>query len=120
MSDFTNDEKDLLNKIKHNKSSNINFFDKDLLESLHQGVVNKTFRINPDANKNKPNVSQKPKVSNNQNQNKSQSVIEADKMFRESVKRLYLSLLELGDKEAARRLIGEHILMLNDIFKEFE
>jgi hypothetical protein len=52
--------------------------------------------------------------------NKADAVIQADKGVRESVQNLVVSLFELGDKEIALKLIGEHIIMLNEAFKEFE
>ena len=40
--------------------------------------------------------------------------------FRKAVKELAISLGELNDKEIAQKLLGEHIIMLDSIFKNFE
>ena len=105
-----NQEKDFINKIKQEKSSNIPLFDKDYLSSVHDKVINKIKRVNP---------KQQPQEESRMT-NKADSVIKADMNFREAVKELAISLDELNDKEIAQKLLGEHIMMLNDIFKNFE
>lgn len=107
--DLGNYEKDFLNKIKQDKSSNFSFVDKNLLNNVHKKVLNKTFRVN-DNNQNK---------SNGLN-NKAQMVLNSDKLVRKAVQDLYVSLKQLGDKELAQKLICDHIIMLNEILKEFE
>jgi hypothetical protein len=112
-------EKEFLNNINRNRQGGFSFFDKDKLNALYNGVVNKTFRVNENAAQNKP----KPKIPGNggkMSDNKANTVIQADKQVRAAVQNLVISLSELGDKEIAQRLIGEHILMLNEFFKEFE
>ncbi|HPO48767.1 MAG TPA: hypothetical protein PLO89_00435 [Spirochaetota bacterium] len=109
--DFGNYEKDFLNKIKQDKSGNASFFDSNLLNNVHKKVLGKTFRINENNQKQQKNDSVN---------NKAQTVINSDKFVRKYVQDLYVALKQLGDKEIAKQLIFEHIMMLNEIFKEFE
>ncbi len=47
-------------------------------------------------------------------------VVMADKKVRSAVRELTSALFKLNDKQAAQKLLGEHIIMLNSIFSEFE
>jgi hypothetical protein len=111
MENYNNDEKDLLNNISRDPKGNYSFFDKNTLNGVHDAVINKTFRIKDNQNK---------KQMENKLSNKANTVIQADKNVREAVQGLVIALSELGDKEIALKLIGEHIIMLNECFKEFE
>ncbi len=113
--DFANYEKEFLNNIKRDKSQNISFFGSSLLNDVHKKVLNKTFRINDDATKKSSN-----KPSTNPTNNKAQMVVNSDVAVRKAVQDLYISLKGLGDKDIAKKLIFDHIMMLNEIFKEFE
>ena len=101
-------EKEIINKILSEKSANIPLFDKDYLSEVHEKVMNRVTR----ANDEKPQQSKAP--------NKAEIVIQADKNFRSAVRELVISLSELGDKQIAQKLLGEHIIMLDSIFKDFE
>ena len=109
--DFANFEKDFINKIKHDKSKNVSFFDSNLLNNVHKKVVDKTFRVNENT--------QTPKKSAGVD-NRAQTVINSDKLVRKAGQDLYVSMKQLGDKDVAKKLIFDHIMMLNEIFKEFE
>ncbi|MBR3731551.1 MAG: hypothetical protein IKN25_02775 [Spirochaetales bacterium] len=47
-------------------------------------------------------------------------VVMADKKVRSAVRELTSALFKLNDKQSAQKLLGEHIIMLNSIFSEFE
>ncbi|HBI37626.1 MAG: hypothetical protein A2015_01675 [Spirochaetes bacterium GWF1_31_7] len=51
---------------------------------------------------------------------KVEQIIANDKKVREAVQNLVVSLTELGDSDIAMKLIGQHIIFLNDMFKEFD
>ena len=66
-------------------------------------------------------------VNNNNQQNqisadekKVEGIVNADLRIREGVKDLAEALFELNDKEVAQKIIAEHIMMLNELFKTFE
>ncbi|MCK4796237.1 MAG: hypothetical protein KAT05_02585 [Spirochaetes bacterium] len=105
-------ESDLINKINKDKNSNIPLFDKDYLSSVHEKVINKVKRTVPQQ--------QQQEQQQNVTSNKAEEVIQADMNFRKAVKELAISLGELNDKEIAQKLLGEHIIMLDSIFKNFE
>jgi hypothetical protein len=108
------DEQDLINSINRKKSQGFSFFNnKELLNSVYGKVVNKEFRINDNKRNN---------MSNNQQNmsNKADLVKRNDRQVRESVQNLIMSLVELGDKDIAMKLLGEHIIMMSQAFKEFE
>jgi hypothetical protein len=113
---MNSDEQDLINSINRKKSQGFSFFNnKELLNSVYGKVVNKEFRIN--ENKRKDNM------SNNNQQNmsgKADLVMRNDRQVRESVQNLIMSLVDLGDKDIALKLLGEHIIMMSQAFKEFE
>jgi hypothetical protein len=111
MENYNDDEKNFINNIKKDKKGSFSFFDKNALNDVHNLLVNKTFRVNDNQSK---------KQMDNKLSNKANAVIQADKNVREAVQSLVISLSELGDKEIALKLIGEHIIMLNECFKEFE
>ena len=132
MSEYSNEEQDLINQINRKKGGGFKFFDDSTLKFIHDKIVGKTFRVNEKTGKN-PNTKpvNKPNQSSNVNQKphnnpppKSsdpvQNIISHDKQVREAVQNLYLSLKTLGDKDIAKKLIYEHIMMLNEIFKDFE
>lgn len=106
---MTNDERNFINKIRMDKSKNIPLFDPNLLNKIHSKITDKIQRIAT------PETRQVPKIDN-----KAQNVIQADIRVRESVKDLLDALSDLQDKDIAKRLIAEHIMILNDIFKMFE
>lgn len=108
-----NEQQDLINKINHNKKSNIPIFDGNTLNSVHNKVLGRvTGADRYDKNKEIPGkVKMDAKV---------EEIIAADKGVRQAIQDLVISLSELGDKDIAMKLIGQHILFLNDMFKEFE
>jgi len=108
-----NNENDLINRINQKNQGGFGFFDKAGLSSLYEGLKDKTFgkKNNDSTNSNKPNI---------QISNKANAVIESDKILRQAVQNLAISLSELGDRDIAKNLIAEHIIMLNELFKEFE
>ncbi|HOV14940.1 MAG TPA: hypothetical protein PK771_11690, partial [Spirochaetota bacterium] len=79
--DFTNYEKDFLNKIKQDRSNNVSFIDSNLLNNVHKKVVNKTFRINE-------NPQTQKRTENINTNNRAQMVINSDKLVRKSVQDL--------------------------------
>ncbi|MBN2544843.1 MAG: hypothetical protein JXB50_03535 [Spirochaetes bacterium] len=110
---MTNEEKNFINKIRADKSKNIPVFDNNLLSNIHEKVLNRLKGIQP----NQKNTGAMGSSSVNK---KAENVIQADIKLRKAVKELIDSLSELNDKEVAKNLLGEHIIMLNDIFKMFE
>lgn len=106
-------EQDIINKINQKKSPNIPFIKKDFLDSIHEKITNNMLRIDP-------NKKEKGNNTKNTTSTKAQQVIEADTAFRNALSNLVIALTELGDKELSQQLLGEHILMLNEMFKTFE
>lgn len=105
---MTNEERDFLNKIGYDKSKNIPLFNRNALNEIHTRITNRLQRIVPEE------LKQTPKI-----QSKASKVIKADVKVREAIKELLESLIELNDKEIAKKLISEHIWILNEIFKSF-
>lgn len=103
-------ESEFINKINQKKGKNPPLFDKSKLSSIHEKVINRVKRTNDNPN-NESNI----KING-----KAQAVINADLKFRDSVKELIMSLADLNDPEIAVNLLGEHIIMLNSIFTDFE
>ena len=108
------DEQDLRNRINRKKDPSLSFFNnKSLLNSVYNKVVNKEFRIDENKGNNMSNSQQNYS-------NQADIVMNNDRRVRESVQNLIISLVDLGDKEIAMKLLGEHILMMSQAFKEFE
>lgn len=110
---MTNEEKNLINKIKADKSQNLPLFDNKLLSNIHEKVMNRIQRIQP--NQTGGNQGANPGVNA-----KAELVMQSDMKLRKAVKELVDALTDLNDKEIAQNLLGEHIIMLNSIFKIFE
>ena len=103
-------EQDLINQINR-KKENIPIFNGNPLQNIHDKVVDSL----------KSHNHAKSQTTNSSNyDNKVKQVIAADKKLRAAVQEFSLSLFDLNDNESARKLIAEHIFMLNNIFKEFE
>jgi hypothetical protein len=113
---MNSDEQDIYNRINRDKSADFSFIGKELLNSVYNKVVNKAFRIN-ENNEKRINMSSN-KMPNYSN--KADIVMQNDRQLRDSVQNLIISLVELGDKEIAIKLLGEHILMMSQAFKEFD
>jgi len=109
---MNSEERNLFNKINRDKGKNIPLFGDHILNGVHEKITNRLQRIDPNQNQKAKNV---PKI-----EGKADKVIHADIQLRGAVKDLVDSLTELGDKGVAQKLIGEHIIMLNNIFKMFE
>ncbi len=108
-----NDKQDFLNRINADRSQNFSFGTDKILKNVYDNVVGKTFRMNDKEGKGGGGQPKAP-------ENKAQVVINADQDVKKAVQNLVLSLIELGDKEIALKLISEHIFFLNDIFKDFD
>lgn len=106
---MTNDEINFINKINKNNDSDLSLFPKGIVEGVHKKIINKLKGI--DENKTQKNAKEHSKAD---------IVIQQDIILREAVKNLAISLEELNDKEIAKKLIGEHIIILSEIFKTFE
>lgn len=104
------DEKDLINKINRDRSKDIPIIGKSKLSSIHDRVINKTMRID-EIDKKSRELSMQKKVD---------SVIDADQGVRKSIRELVDSLDDLNDNEIAMKLIGEHIMILSEIFKGYD
>lgn len=102
----------IINAINRKKSDNKQLFDENLLGNVHKKVTDKFLNVQERGRTGKEGV-----FSMDQ---RAENVIAADKNVRESVQSLVISLSELGDSDIAMKLIGQHILFLNDMFKEFE
>lgn len=101
-------ENDIINMINRDKGQNLNLFGKQLSD-VHNKVINQLMGK-------KNNQQQNPANS----QNVAEMVSKADYMLRDAVNTLAMILIELKDKELAQRLLGEHILMLSEIYKSFD
>ena len=107
-------QNDLIRKItmdKNQKQSG-SLFGKDYLSNIHEKIMGRIRGNNMDNRS-----YQNSQVNSN---SLADDVISADKMLRQSVTDLANALFNLGDKSVAQRLIGEHIMILNEIFKSFE
>jgi hypothetical protein len=101
-------EQDIVNKINEKKGINLPFIKKDFVQGIHDKVINQVKGTTEQQ-------SQQAGISN-----AAEKVVYADTQFRAAVQELVVALLELGDNDLGRQLIGEHIMMLNSIFQEFE
>ncbi|HBD92963.1 MAG TPA: hypothetical protein DC057_02190 [Spirochaetia bacterium] len=106
------DTQNILNRINRKKSAETPMFDANLLSGVHKKVLNKLVGTDRD------NVS--PKKGERFMDQKVEQIIANDKKVREAVQNLVVSLTELGDSDIAMKLIGQHIIFLNDMFKEFD
>jgi len=117
-----NDELDLIYRIKRKKEYPGLFSGNVPLSDIHNKIVdNLRSHSTIPSDKNKKTTTSYP--SNNKGNpmdTKANRVMSADKKFREALQELAISLMDLGDKDIGMKLIGEHIMMLNDVFKEFE
>lgn len=127
------DKQDFLNKINEDRSNHHSFIRKDSLSQIHERIINKTMRMDPNAGAgNGKRSSNSSSSSRNRGQSKAsnggkmsmkekaEAVMQNDMQVKEAMQNLILSLSELGDKEIATQILGQHIIFLNDIFKEFE
>jgi hypothetical protein len=105
-----NDQNDFINNINRNKDNgDMSFFDKGMMSNLHNKIINRISRVNQN------NPQDQRQVGNIMDE-----VIMADMNFRNSLKELAYSLYRLNDADVAQKLMAEHIMMLNEIFKDFE
>jgi Tfp pilus assembly protein FimV len=104
-------EQDIINKIRANKVPNIPLFGKNFLNNIHNKVLNKVQGRSE---------YQEPESSEPRFANKADAVIHADMNFRKDVTDLAESLIDLGDREIAKKLLTEHINMLKEILKQFK
>lgn len=117
-----NDELDLIYRIKRKKDQPSLFSGSVPLSDIHNKIID-TLRSHgtiPNENDRKSTNRYSSDNKGNPMENKAQRVMAADKKFREALQELAVSLMDLGDKDIGMKLIGEHIMMLNDVFKEFE
>ncbi len=98
-------EQDLIAAINQDQPNGAMFGGGDPLGKVHKQMTDRLMGHYA------PNKSQDQKIA---------AVVLADKKMRNAVKDLTSALFKLNDKEAAQKLLGEHIIMLNQIFKEFE
>ncbi|HNZ26912.1 MAG TPA: hypothetical protein PK385_03525 [Spirochaetota bacterium] len=117
-----NDELDLIYKIKRKKEQSNLFRGNIRLSDIHNKVIDNLRSHSTIQSDNNKNSTDRYSSDNKGNlmEIKAQRVIAADKIFREALQELAVSLMDLGDKDIGVKLIGEHIMMLNDVFKEFE
>ena len=123
MAIFSQDEQDFLNQINTDKSKNVPIFSEDLLNNVYKNITNRLTRVNENVNANPSQTTKKQAPVSSQSQSSGspvENVIAADTALKKDVERLYTALSALGDKEIAKKLVGQHILMLNEVFKEFE
>ncbi len=99
---------DFFKRVNQDKSKNVPIFDRNEVSNIHEKIIDRI----------KGGKGQEAKSSvNNPMANE---VIQKDIAFREALANLTNALMKLNDKEIAMKLIGEHIFMLDSIFKDFE
>ena len=101
---------DIINKIYEKKGENISLLGENFLSNIHNKIMKKIQRIEDQM----PNQ-ESPKFNSLAN-----AVIEADMSLRKNITELAESLLQLNDKEIAKKLLNEHISILREVLKEFK
>jgi hypothetical protein len=101
-------ENDIIKMINRDKGHNSNLFGKQLSD-VHSKVIDQLMGKKSNQQQNSAN-----------SQNIVEMISKADYMLRDAVNTLAMILIELKDKELAQQLLGEHILMLSEIYKSFD
>lgn len=114
---------EFLGKINRDNSNNTPLLGGDPLSGIHKKILNQVKGVKTEDEKaklealtrmlNREQEEPQPKT-------KAEMVIQADLKFRDALKELAINLDELGDNAIAQKLIGEHIIMLSNIYKHFE
>ena len=99
---------DFFKRVNQDKSKNVPMFDRSEVSNIHEKII--------DRIKGGKGQDAKSTVNNSL----VDEVIQKDKAYREALTNLTMALVKLNDKEVAMKLIGEHIFMLDSIFKDFD
>ncbi len=103
-------ENDIINMINRDKSQNTPLFGQETLNNIHNKIMD---RLKGGGRNNaEQKVSSKQEIM--------EMVAKADYKLRDSVNTLANILIEINDRELALSILGEHILMMSELFKSFE
>lgn len=100
---------EFFNRVNRDKSKNVPLFDRNEVSNIHEKIIDR-------IKGGKGGQEAKSSINNPM----ANEVIQKDIAFREALTNLTNALVKLNDKEIAMKLIGEHIFMLDSIFKDFE